>query len=264
MLTHPTIETMKNLRLYGMAKAFEEQLQLTEVQDLSFEERLGLLMDREQTEQENRRLQTRLRKARLSQAACVEDLDWRSRRGLDKSLLARLASCEWVGSRLNLILTGPTGVGKTYVACALGQKACREGYSVEYHRVPRLFPELGLAKGDGRYGTLLRRFARTDLLILDDWGLYPFTDESRRDLLEVLEDRCGKRSTLVTGQLPIDQWHQAIGDPTLADAILDRIVHDAYKINLQGESMRKRKAKIQHDTGKKNPPEKDPSGKTRR
>jgi len=250
MLTHPTIETMKNLRLYGMAKAFEEQLQLTEVQDLSFEERLGLLMDREQTEQENRRLQTRLRKARLSQAACVEDLDWRSRRGLDKSLLATLASCEWVGSRLNLILTGPTGVGKTYLACALGQKACREGYSVEYHRVPRLFPELGLAKGDGRYGTLLRRFARTDLLILDDWGLYPFTDESRRDLLEILEDRCGKRSTL--------------GDPTLADAILDRIIHDAYKINLQGESMRKRKAKIQRNTEKKNPPEKDPSGKTRR
>lgn len=250
MLSHPTIEKMRALRLYGMAKAFEEQRSQPGMQELDFEERLGLLVDREQTEQENRRLQTRLRKAKLSQSACWEDVDWRSRRGLDKSLLTTLASCEWIRSRLNVILTGPTGVGKSYLACALGQKACREGYSVEYHRVPRLFPELSLGKGDGRYGTVLRRLARTDLVILDDWGLYPFTEESRRDLLEILEDRCGKRSTLVTGQLPIEQWHQAIGDPTLADAILDRIVHDAYKINLQGESMRKRKARIQ-DPGQK-------------
>jgi len=244
MLTHPTLEKMKRLRLYGMAKAFEDQQELPEIHDLSFEERLGLLIDREETERENSRLQTRLRKAKFSQSACLEDLDWRSRRGLDKSLLATWASCEWVGSRLNFIVTGPTGVGKTYLACALGQKACREGYSVEYHRVPRLFPELSLAKGDGRYGALLRRLARTDLVILDDWGLYPFNDEGRRDLLEILEDRSGKRSTLVTSQLPVDHWHESIGDPTLADAILDRIVHDAHKINLQGDSMRRKKSKI--------------------
>lgn len=162
-----------------------------------------------------------------------------------------LVLSRWIGSRLNVILTGPTRVGKTHLAYALGQKACGEGYSVEYHRVPRLFPELSLAKEDGRYGNLLRRLARTDLIILHDWALYPFNDESRRDLLEILEDRSAKRSTRVTSQLPIDHWHESIGDRTLADATLDRIVHDAYKINLQGESMRKRKAKIQETGGKK-------------
>ncbi len=244
MLTHPTLEKMKTLKLYGMSKSFEEQLQMPDMGELSFEERVGLMIDREATDKENRRLQTRLRKAKFGQSACVEDIDAAARRGLDKSLLATLIACEWIGSHLNLIVTGSTGVGKSYLACALGQKACRENYTVEYHRVPRLFPELSLAKGDGRYGTIMRRLAKTDMLILDDWGLFTFSDEARRDLLEVLEDRSGKRSTLITSQLPIEKWHEYLADPTLADAILDRIVHDAYKINLKGESMRKRKSKI--------------------
>lgn len=240
MLIHPTLEKLKTLRLLGMAKALVEQLQMSDLGEWSFEDRLGLLVDREAAEKENRRMQTRLRQAKLAQAACVEDLDLKARRGLDRTLIAKLVACDWIGERLNLIATGPTGTGKSYMACALGQKACREGYTVEYHRAPRLLPELHLAKGDGRYETILRRLAKTDLLILDDWGLYPMNDEARRDCLELLEDRCGKHSTLVTSQIPIPHWHETIGDPTLADAILDRLIHNAYKIELKGESLRKR------------------------
>jgi DNA replication protein DnaC len=247
MLTHPTLTQMKALKLYGMAKAWEEQFQMADLQQFSFEERLGWMITREETERENRRLQTRLRQAKLSQSACVEDLDRRSRRGLDPALMATLSSCEWIRSHLNLLVTGPTGVGKSFLACALGQKACREGYTVEYHRAPRLFPELSLAKGDGRYGAWMRRLAKTDLILLDDWALYAFPEEARRDALELLEDRCGKRSTLITSQLPLEHWHEFIGDPTLADAILDRLVHNAYKINLTGESLRKQKAKLKID-----------------
>jgi DNA replication protein DnaC len=244
MLTHPTLEKMKAMRLHGMAKAFEEQLQMTDMSDFSFEERLGLLIDREANEKENRRLQSRLRKAKLAQQACVEDLELSGRRGLDKTFIAKLITCDWIGEGLNVITTGPTGTGKSYLACALGQKACREGYSVEYHRAPRLFPELHLAKGDGRYETILRRLAKTNLLIMDDWGLFSMNDEARRDCLELLEDRCGKHSTLVTSQIPITHWHEYIGDPTLADAILDRLIHNAYKIELKGESMRKQNNKL--------------------
>jgi DNA replication protein DnaC len=244
MLTHPTLQKLKNLKLLGMAKALEDQLQMPDIGELSFEERIGLLVEREETEKSNRQYQARLRKAKLGQAACVEDLDLRCKRGLDRSLMATLLTCDWIRSHHNLLITGATGVGKSYLASALGHKACQEGYRVEYHRVPRLFAELSLAKGDGRYGSILLRLAKNDLLLLDDWGLYPFTADARRDLLELLEDRSGKRSTLITSQLPIERWHEHIGDPTLADAILDRLIHNAYKINLKGDSMRKLKAKL--------------------
>ena len=245
MLLHPTIDKMKSMKLNGMAKALEEQMQMPDLHDLAFEERLGFLIDREETERENRRLQSRLRRAKRTQSACVEAIDWKPKRGRQKTMLLNLTSCEWIASPLNLIVTGPTGVGKTYIACALAQKACQEGYSAEYHRLSRLFPALGIAKGDGSYGKLLLRLAKTDFIVLDDWGLAPFTDENRRDLLEILEDRHGKKSTMVTSQLPVSNWHKLIGDPTLADAILDRLVHDAYKIDLKGESMRKLKKKIE-------------------
>ena len=244
MLNHPTLDKLQALRFTGMAKALMEQIALPDIEDLSFEERLGLLIDREMTEREDRRLKTRLRQARLKQNACIEDTDYRQPRGLDKSLILDLAQCQWIKKQLNLLITGPTGVGKTWIACALAQKACREGYSARYLRLPRLLQELPIAKGDGTYAKLLTRLAKIDVLILDDWGLSKLVAEQRRDLLEILEDRHDNRSTIVTSQLPLDKWHHIIGDPTLADAILDRLVHNAYKINLKGESMRKRKSKL--------------------
>jgi len=227
-----------------MYQALVEQLQMPDIAALTFEERLGLLVDRESTERENRRLTTRLRQAKLRQTACIEDIDYRHPRGLDKSLMARLATCQWVRERHNVLITGPTGIGKTWLGCALGHKACREGLTVLYLRLPRFLPELPIAKGDGRYGKLLTTLAKTDVLILDDWGLAPFSDENRRDLLEIVEDRHERRATIITSQLPVEHWHDALGDPTLADAILDRLVHNAYKIALHGESMRKRPAKL--------------------
>lgn len=239
MLIHPTLEKLQTLRLAGMLKAFSEQLQMPDIHNLDFEERFGLLVDRELTERDNRRLSTRLKKARLRQSACLEDLDVKTSRGLDKALILSLAACTWVARSLNVLICGPTGVGKSYLACALAHKACLEGYSTLYLRLPRLFEDLRLAKADGRYGKLMLGYAKTDLLILDDWGLTSMTDPQRRDLLELLEDRYGRRSTIVTSQLPVSAWHEAIGDPTLADAILDRLVHNAHKIELKGESMRK-------------------------
>jgi DNA replication protein DnaC len=244
MLNHPTLDKLQALRFVGMAQALSEQMTLPDIDDLSFEERLGLLIDREMTEREDRRLKTRLRQAKLKQTACVEDIDYRHARGLDKSLMRDLANCQWIKRHLNLLITGPTGVGKTWIACALAQKACREGYSALYLRLPRLLQELPIAKGDGTYTRLMMRLARIDVLILDDWGLSKLIAEQRRDLLEILEDRHDNRSTIVTSQLPLDKWHHIIGDPTLADAILDRLVHNAYKINLKGDSMRKSKSKL--------------------
>ncbi len=241
MLTHPTPDKLQALKFKGMAKALGEQLQMPDIHELSFEERLGLLVDREMTERDNARLQTRLRNAKLRHSACIEDIDYRHPRGLDRALINSLASCQWVSEHLNVLITGPTGVGKTWLACALAHKACREGHSAYYLRLPRLFQELTIAKGDGRYPKLLAQLARTDVLLLDDWGLMKFIAEQRRDLLEILEDRYGTRSTIITSQLPVEHWHQVIGDPTLADAILDRIVHNAYKIPLKGDSMRKKR-----------------------
>lgn len=244
MLIHPTLDQLRALRLTGMAKAFEDQLQTSDVEDLRFEDRLALLIDREVTERNNRRMQTRLRKAKLRQKnACVEDVDFRVRRGLDKGLFMSLSSCAWIAQHRNVLITGSTGVGKTFLACALAQKACREGYTVQYLRLTRLFEDLVLAHADGRYPKLMSGLARTDLLVLDDWGLAPLSNADRRELLEILEDRHELRSTLVTSQLPVNTWHDAIDHPTLADAILDRLVHNAYEVALRGESMRRRKAR---------------------
>lgn len=244
MLLHPTLDTLQRLRLIGMYNALHEQLQMPESAQLSFEERLGLLLDREASERATRRLRTRLTQARLRANAAIEDLDYRSHRGLDRALMLRLAGCQWLGEHLNVLMTGPTGVGKTWIACALANKACREGFSARYLRLPRLLQDLGIARADGRYPKVLAELAKTDLLVLDDWGLAPTTDEQRRDLLEILDDRCERRSTLVTSQLPVAHWHEALGDPTLADAILDRLVHRAYKLELRGESLRKRPVEL--------------------
>ena len=244
MLIHPTTDKLQTLKLTGMVKALDEQHAMADIDELNFEARLGLLVDRELTERENRRLSTRLKKARLRHSCCIEDLDFRTPRGLDKALVLTLAACAWVTKGINILITGPTGVGKSYLACALGHKACLEGHSVLYRRLPRLFEELRLAKADGSYGKLMITYAKTSLLVLDDWGLTPPTDNQRRDLLELLEDRHGLRSTIVTSQLPVNLWHEYLGDPTLADAILDRLVHNAYKINLKGDSMRKQSATI--------------------
>jgi DNA replication protein DnaC len=244
MLTHPTLEKLESLRLAGMVQALKEQMEMDDLTSMTFEERLGLLVDREAAVRENRRLQTRLRKAKLRQTACIEDIDFRHPRGLDKSLVTKLADCQWIKKHHNLIITGPTGVGKSYLACAFAQKACREGYSTIYCRISRLFEDLSLAKGDGRYLKLLTSFAKTDLLVLDDYGLAKLNREQRHDLFEILEDRHGLKSILLTSQLPVEHWHKQIGDPTMADAILDRMVHNAHKIHLKGGSMRKSKADL--------------------
>ena len=240
MLTHPTVDRLQQLRCAGMARALTEQLASTEVDALSFEERLGLLVDRELTERHSRQLTNRLRRARLKHDACIEDIDFRHPRGLDRQLVLSLADGRWVREHLNVLICGPTGVGKSWIACALAHSACRNGHSALYLRVSRLLSALAITRADGRYPKLLESLAKTDVLVIDDWGLAPFSAENRHDLLELLEDRHAVRSTVVTSQLPGDKWHDAVGDPTLADAILDRLVHNAYKLELKGDSMRKR------------------------
>ena len=243
MLTHPTSERLRSLGLVAMAQALEEQRRQPDIDSLGFEERLALLVEREATGREDKRLRSRLKFAGLRQSACIEDVDWRAARGLDRALFQKLAAGDWIDRKQNLLVIGPTGVGKSWIACALGHKACRDNRSVAYHRVPRLLEALALARGDGRYGRLLKTLGRVQLLILDDWGLAPLTAEQRRDLLEIMDDRHERGSTIVTSQLPVDHWHEVIGDPTIADAVLDRLVHNAHRLLLKGESLRKRAAK---------------------
>lgn len=244
MLTNQTLEELGRLKLTGMAEAFRQQLEQPETHALSFEERFSLLVDREVTYRENRRLVRLLRLARLKQAACVEDIDYKQRRGLERSLMAQLSTCDWVRAHHNVHLTGPTGTGKSWLACALGHQACRQGLSVRYERVPRLLETLRLARADGSLPKRLAWVARLDLLILDDFGLKPLTSSERHDLLEVVEDRHGTRSTIITSQLPISHWHEYLNEPAVADALLDRLLHNAYKIELKGESMRKSRTNL--------------------
>lgn len=244
MLTNPTLEKIQNLRLHGMLKALQEQQKHPDIEDLGFMERLGLLIDRELTERENAKLKTRLSKAKLKQTAAMEDIDYKKPRGLDKSLLLQLSSCNWIKEHHNVLIVGPTGTGKTYLACALAHKACLEGYTANYVRLPRILPELTIAKGDGSYSKRMHELAKADVLILDDWGLVTFNQEQRKDLLEILDDRHKQKTTIVTSQLPVKLWHENINDATLADAILDRLIHNSYRLELKGESMRKLCSKL--------------------
>ena len=242
MLTHPTLELMHQLGFNGMAKAFSEIEASGEGATLTHPEWLGLLLDREVTYRHDKRLRARLRYARLRHQAAIEDVDYRAARGLDRALFNKLVEGSWIDAHDNLILCGPTGIGKSWLACSLGHKACRDNRSVLYQRIPKLFADLALARGDGRYARILRALGGVQLLILDDWGLEPLDATARHDLLEILEERYGRRSTIITSQIPIDKWHDLIGDPTYADAILDRIVHNAHRINLTGHSLRRSRA----------------------
>ena len=239
MLAQQTTELLHQLKLAAMAEALEEQRRSADVVSLDFEDRLSLLLEREKVSRENRRLTRLLQLARLRHAALLEDVNFRVKRGLEKSQFLRLASCDWIRQHSVLLITGPTGTGKSWLACALGHTACREGLSVRYVRLPRLLHDLAIARSDGSYGRALSQLARTDLLILDDWGFAPMGDRERRDMLEIIEDRTGRHSTLITSQVPVEHWHELIQEATFADAILDRIVHNAHRIVLTGGSLRK-------------------------
>lgn len=243
MLQQPLIAQLQSLRLRGMASALEHQLTQPDTAALSFDDRLGLMLQHEVAERASQRLHQRLRWARLSQNACLEDLDLRASRGLDRTTLAKIADLAWVSQHLNVLITGPTGVGKSFLACAIAHAACRADLSVRCYRLPRLIDDLARASAMQNRSSFFRGLAKADLLVLDDFGLVPLSDQTRRDLLEILDDRYDRKSTILTSQLPVEQWHAYLADPTLADAILDRLVHNSYRINLSGDSMRKRPQK---------------------
>jgi DNA replication protein DnaC len=250
MLAHPILENLRALKLGVMARTLEEQMNMPDVGTLTFEERLGLMVDRELTERGNNRLAARLRKARLRVQACMEDIDYGHPRKLDRSLVKSLASCEWIGRHQSVLVTGPTGAGKTWIACALAHRACMEGYTALYKRLPGFLREFSAARADGSYGRFIRTCSKTDLLIIDDWGLKRLDQQQSLDLLELLEDRYNLKSTIVAAQIPADKWHETIADPTLADAIMDRLVHNSHRIELKGESMRKNKSCLTEDKKK--------------
>jgi DNA replication protein DnaC len=244
MLDQQTIERLHALKLIGMAEAFSEQLRQPDLDRLCFAERFGLIVERQWTWKENNRMRRYLQSAKPKLNACAEDIDYHSPRGLDQSVMMRLIGCDWIVRHQNIIITGPTGVGKTYIACALVNKACRTGYRALYLRAPKFSYQLAAARGDGSYGKALAKLTKTHVLVIDDLGLARMNDPERRDLLEVIEERHGQGSTIVTSQLPVDLWHEQIGDPTVADAILDRLVHNAHKIALKGGSLRKKYADL--------------------
>ena len=252
MLNEQTFEKLYAMKLNGMADAFKEQMMQPDMNELSFEERFAFLVDQHWTWKDDRRMKTLLRNAKLKENACIEDVDYKTPRGINKSLILSLSTCDWIKNVQNIIITGPTGVGKTYLACALANRVCRKGYSSLYKRSPRLFQEISIARADGSYPKLMNKLAKAKVLIIDDFCIAPMKEAERRDLLEVIEDRQGLCSTILSTQIPMKNWFEAIGDPTLADAILDRLIHNAHKINLKGESMRK----IRSSLTKKNKSEK--------